>query len=90
MTRDRTPVLIGVVLVALLAGIMTIETGEVTLTRAGLPAPVLVIAAEKPELWAVPGPFLGASPFVITMLLMLLILSIRPQIALWLPQLAAG
>jgi tripartite ATP-independent transporter DctM subunit len=33
---------------------------------------------------------IGASPFVITMLLMLLILSIWPQIALWLPQLAAS
>jgi tripartite ATP-independent transporter DctM subunit len=33
---------------------------------------------------------IGASPFVITMLLMLLILSIWPQIALWLPRLAAG
>jgi C4-dicarboxylate transporter DctM subunit len=33
---------------------------------------------------------IGASPFVITMLLMLLILSIWPQIALWLPQLAAN
>jgi tripartite ATP-independent transporter DctM subunit len=33
---------------------------------------------------------IGASPFVITMLLMLLILSIWPQIALWLPRIAAG
>src|SRR5215212_4952027 len=33
---------------------------------------------------------IGASPFVITMLLMLLILSIWPQIALWLPQMAAS
>jgi tripartite ATP-independent transporter DctM subunit len=33
---------------------------------------------------------IGASPFVLTMLLMLLILSIWPQIALWLPQLAAN
>jgi C4-dicarboxylate transporter, DctM subunit len=33
---------------------------------------------------------IGASPFVITMLLMLLILSIWPQIALWLPQLATN
>ena len=32
---------------------------------------------------------IGTSPFVITMLLMLLILSIWPPIALWLPQLAA-
>jgi len=33
---------------------------------------------------------IGASPFVITMLLMLLILAIWPQIALFLPQLAAS
>jgi tripartite ATP-independent transporter DctM subunit len=33
---------------------------------------------------------IGASPFVVTMLLMLLILSVWPQIALWLPQLAAN
>ena len=33
---------------------------------------------------------IGASPFVITMLLMLVILSIWPQLALWLPQLAAN
>ena len=33
---------------------------------------------------------IGASPFVITMLLMIVILSLWPQIALWLPQLAAN
>jgi C4-dicarboxylate transporter DctM subunit len=33
---------------------------------------------------------IGASPFVIAMLLMIVILSVWPQIALWLPQLAAG
>jgi C4-dicarboxylate transporter DctM subunit len=33
---------------------------------------------------------IGTSPFVITMLLMLLILSIWPIIALWLPQMAAA
>ena len=33
---------------------------------------------------------IGASPFVITMLLMLLLLSIWPQIALWLPRISAG
>jgi tripartite ATP-independent transporter DctM subunit len=32
---------------------------------------------------------IGASPFVITMLLMLAILAVWPQLALWLPQLAA-
>jgi len=31
---------------------------------------------------------IGAAPFVITMLLMILILSIWPQIALWLPSIA--
>jgi C4-dicarboxylate transporter, DctM subunit len=33
---------------------------------------------------------IGASPFVITMLLMIVILSAWPQIALWLPQIAAN
>jgi C4-dicarboxylate transporter DctM subunit len=33
---------------------------------------------------------IGASPFVITMLLMIVILSAWPQIALWLPQIAAA
>ena len=33
---------------------------------------------------------IGASPFVITMMLMLVILSIWPEIALWLPKLAAN
>jgi C4-dicarboxylate transporter DctM subunit len=33
---------------------------------------------------------IGASPFVITMMLMIVILSAWPQIALWLPQLAAN
>jgi tripartite ATP-independent transporter DctM subunit len=33
---------------------------------------------------------IGASPFVITMLLMIVILSVWPRIALWLPQLAAN
>jgi tripartite ATP-independent transporter DctM subunit len=33
---------------------------------------------------------IGASPFVVTMMLMLLILSLWPQLALWLPRVAAG
>jgi C4-dicarboxylate transporter, DctM subunit len=33
---------------------------------------------------------IGASPFVITMFLMIVILSLWPQIALWLPKVAAG
>jgi C4-dicarboxylate transporter, DctM subunit len=33
---------------------------------------------------------IGASPFVITMLLMIVVLSLWPQIALWLPALASG
>ena len=32
---------------------------------------------------------IGASPFVITMMLMIVILSVWPQIALWLPRIAA-
>jgi tripartite ATP-independent transporter DctM subunit len=33
---------------------------------------------------------IGASPFVVTMMLMLVILSLWPQLALWLPRVAAG
>jgi tripartite ATP-independent transporter DctM subunit len=33
---------------------------------------------------------IGASPFVITMLLMIIVLSVWPRIALWLPQFASG
>jgi TRAP-type C4-dicarboxylate transport system permease large subunit len=33
---------------------------------------------------------IGAAPFVLTMLLMVLVLSVWPQIALWLPRFAAG
>ena len=33
---------------------------------------------------------IGASPFVITMMLMILVLSIWPDIALFLPRIAAG
>jgi tripartite ATP-independent transporter DctM subunit len=33
---------------------------------------------------------IGASPFVITMLLMIVVLSLWPQVALWLPALASG
>jgi tripartite ATP-independent transporter DctM subunit len=33
---------------------------------------------------------IGAAPFVVTMMLMILILSVWPQIALWLPRLASG
>jgi len=33
---------------------------------------------------------IGASPFVITMMLMIVILSVWPRIALWLPQVAAN
>jgi tripartite ATP-independent transporter DctM subunit len=33
---------------------------------------------------------IGAAPFVITMLLMIVVLSVWPRIALWLPQVAAG
>ena len=33
---------------------------------------------------------IGASPFVVTMLLMIVILSLWPRVALWLPSLAAN
>jgi len=33
---------------------------------------------------------IGAAPFVITMLLMILVLSVWPKLALWLPQMASG
>jgi TRAP-type C4-dicarboxylate transport system permease large subunit len=33
---------------------------------------------------------IGASPFVVAMMLMILVLSLWPDLALWLPKLAAG
>ncbi len=48
-------------LVAMLAGTLHANTGALTLARAGLPAPVYIPAVGKPEVWAVPGPFLGTA-----------------------------
>jgi serine phosphatase RsbU (regulator of sigma subunit) len=48
-------------LVAMLAGLLNVRDGAVTVARAGLPPPVHVPAAGGAELWAVPGPFLGTA-----------------------------
>jgi serine phosphatase RsbU (regulator of sigma subunit) len=48
-------------LVAMLAGVLNAKTGAITLARAGLPAPIYVPAAGQPNVWAVPGPFLGTA-----------------------------
>lgn len=45
--------------VAVLLAVLHTGTGELALARAGLPAPVYVPASGAPEVWAVPGPFLG-------------------------------
>lgn len=48
-------------LVALLAGIVDVHAGELTLARAGLPAPVVVPASGEPATCAILGPFLGVA-----------------------------
>jgi serine phosphatase RsbU (regulator of sigma subunit) len=48
-------------LVAMLAGVLNATTGSLTLSRAGLPAPVYVPAGGPPSIWSVPGPFLGTA-----------------------------
>jgi len=48
-------------LVAMLAGVLNAKTGALTLARAGLPAPIYVPATGQPNVWAVPGPFLGTA-----------------------------
>jgi serine phosphatase RsbU (regulator of sigma subunit) len=48
-------------LVAMLAGVLNARTGELALARAGVPAPVYIPATGKPEVWTVPGPFLGTA-----------------------------
>lgn len=48
-------------LVALAAGVVNGHTGTISVARAGTPAPVFVPAAGDPEVWAVPGPFLGTA-----------------------------
>ncbi|MBP3955292.1 SpoIIE family protein phosphatase [Gemmata sp. G18] len=48
-------------LVAMLAGVLNAKTGTLTVARAGLPVPVYVPASGGPDVWAVPGPFLGTA-----------------------------
>jgi serine phosphatase RsbU (regulator of sigma subunit) len=48
-------------LVGMLAGTLDGGTGELAVARAGLPAPVYVPADGEPEVWAIPGPFLGTA-----------------------------
>ncbi len=48
-------------LVALLAGVLNTQSGELVLARAGLPPAVHVPTTGEPTAWAVPGPFLGAA-----------------------------
>lgn len=48
-------------LVAMLAGVLNVRTGTVSLARAGLPAPVYVPPTGEAETWSVPGPFLGTA-----------------------------
>lgn len=48
-------------LVAMLTGILDANSGAIAVARAGLPAPVLVPATGSPEVWAIPGPFLGTA-----------------------------
>jgi len=46
-------------LVSMLVGVVNCETGQLTIARAGLPAPVRIPSTGDLESWAVPGPFLG-------------------------------
>jgi sigma-B regulation protein RsbU (phosphoserine phosphatase) len=48
-------------MVAFLAAILNVQTGELKLARAGLPAPVHVPVEGEPRPWSVPGPFLGTA-----------------------------
>jgi len=48
-------------LVAMLVGTLDARDGTLALARAGLPAPVFIPANGEPEVWSVPGPFLGAA-----------------------------
>jgi DNA-binding response OmpR family regulator len=48
-------------LVAMLVGTMDARDGSISLARAGLPAPVFIPAGREPEVWSVPGPFLGSA-----------------------------
>jgi len=48
-------------LVAMLVGSMDVRNGDVSIARAGLPAPVHIPAKGEVEVWSVPGPFLGTA-----------------------------
>ena len=48
-------------LVAMLVGMLDTNTGVLELARAGLPAPFYLPATGTPEIWAIPGPFLGTA-----------------------------
>ena len=48
-------------LVAVLAGVVNVRTGAISLARAGLPAPVYGPATGDASVWSVPGPFLGTA-----------------------------
>jgi serine phosphatase RsbU (regulator of sigma subunit) len=48
-------------LVAMLVGVLNVDTGAVALARAGLPPAVHIPASGTPNVWSVPGPFLGTS-----------------------------
>ena len=46
-------------MVAMAIGVLDANTGQLTLARAGLPAPVLIAATGDAEEWTMAGPFLG-------------------------------
>lgn len=48
-------------LVAMLAGALNGDTGTLAIARAGMPAPVYLPAEGEPEVWPLPGPFLGTA-----------------------------
>lgn len=48
-------------LVAMVVGMLNSQTGELTVGRAGMPAPVFIPAVGEPEVWPLPGPFLGTA-----------------------------
>jgi serine phosphatase RsbU (regulator of sigma subunit) len=45
----------------MLAGLVNVRDGSLTVARAGLPAPVFLPAVGEPEAWSAPGPFLGTA-----------------------------
>lgn len=48
-------------LLGMLAGIVNVRDGRVTVARAGLPAPVYLPVAGETQVWAEPAPFLGTA-----------------------------